>query len=418
MIRAGTIDEMFDIAACLDAQPLPRGGRVAIVTNAGGPGILAVDACIDAGLTATEFSPTTCARFAAFLPPTASVRNPVDIVASAGPVEYRQAIEVAATADETDALIVIFTPVDASQSEDILNAIREGIRRARGASGDPKPILACVMTNGAPPVPLRVDSETIPTFAFPENAARALAKISAYSTWRAQPPGLLWDFDDMHVDDARSLCQRALERGDDGWLTTEEAHGVLNACALPVAAGATARTPDEAAAMAASFGFPVVAKLSSRRVLHKTDIGAVRLNLTTAEEVREAFRAIMACAPDRTSDDGVLVQPMITDAVETIIGVTDDPVFGPLVGFGLGGTQVEILGDVQFRIAPITGRDAAELVHEIGFVFFMGYTGAPPGRRWRQNVCCVSRPPPAAARVVELDLNPVMALAPAKGRRG
>jgi acyl-CoA synthetase (NDP forming) len=279
------------------------------------------------------------------------------------------------------------------------------------------------MTNGAPPRPLRVDGETIPTYAFPENAVRALAKIAAYSTWRAQPPGLLWDFDDMQVEDARSVCQRALERSDDGWLTTEEAQAVLNACALPVAAGAIARTADEAAALATAFGFPVVAKLSSRRVLHKTDIGAVRLSLHTAEEVREAFLAIMACAPDASAEDGpdaVLIQPMITGGVETIVGVTDDPAFGPLVGFGLGGTQVEVLGDVRFRIAPLTGGDAAELVREVrGFPLLQGYRGhAPADLEALENVLLrVSRLAEAVPEIAELDLNPVMVLAPGQGCR-
>ena len=155
VIRADTIDEMFDIATCLDAQPLPTGGRVGVVTNAGGPGILAVDACVAAGLTVNEFSTATRARLAAFLPATASVGNPVDMVASAGPDQYRRTIEAVATSDDIDALLVIFTPVDASRSEEILTAIRDGIRDARATGHDPKPILACVMTDGRPPVPLR-----------------------------------------------------------------------------------------------------------------------------------------------------------------------------------------------------------------------------------------------------------------------
>jgi acetyl coenzyme A synthetase (ADP forming)-like protein len=423
VIRADTIDEMFDIAACLDAQPLPKGSRVAIVTNAGGPGILAVDACIAAGLSVVEFSPATCDRFAAFLPPTASMRNPVDMVASAGPEEYRQTIEVAATAEETDALIVIFTPVDTTRSEEILEAIRRGVRSARRTGGDRKPILACVMTAGAPPVPLRVDSEIVPTYAFPENAVRALAKIAAYATWRSQPPGLFWAFDDMRVDEARSLCRRALAERGDGWLTPDETLFVLNAFVLPVAAGAIARTADEAAALAAVFGFPVVAKLSSQRVVHKSDIGAVRLNLTSAEEVREAFRDIMALGPVLTSSDNldsVLIQPMITDGIETIVGVTEDPLFGPLVGFGLGGTQVEILGDVRFRVAPLTDRDADELLHEVrGFPLLQGYRGraAADLEALRDILLRVSRLAEAVPEIAELDLNPVMALAPGKGCR-
>ena len=236
-------------------------------------------------------------------------------MASAGPDEYRRTIEVAAAADDADALLIIFTPVDTSRSEAILAAIGEGIRAARG-HGHHKPILACVMTDGRPPVPLRVDGETIPTYAFPENAARALAKIAAYSRWRGQPPGLFWGFDDVRVDEARDICRQALTRQGDGWLTTEDAHAVLHAFGLPVAAGAVARTADEAAALAAVFGFPVVAKLASRQVVHKSDIGAVRVNLTTAQEVQDAFRAIRASTPEPAAadeSDGVLIQPMVAD---------------------------------------------------------------------------------------------------------
>ena len=169
---------------------------------------------------------------------------------------------------------------------------------------------------------------------------------------------------------AQAICRRALDRQGDGWLSTADTHAVLAAFGFPLIAGAIARTADEAAAHAARFGFPVAAKLASRRVIHKSDIGAVRLNLKTAEEVRIAFQEIWACAPepapsdDPEHDDGILIQPMATDAVETIVGATADPLFGPLVGFGLGGTQVELFGDMRFRVAPLTDRDADELLHE------------------------------------------------------
>jgi acyl-CoA synthetase (NDP forming) len=198
---------------------------------------------------------------------------------------------------------------------------------------------------------------------------------------------------------------------------------VLHAFGLPLAVGAMARTADEAAALAAVFGFPVVAKLASRRVVHKSDIGAVRLNLSTPEEVREAFRAISACIPEPASadePDGVLIQPMVLGAVETIVGVTVDPLFGPLVGFGLGGTQVEILGDMRFRIAPLTDHDADELLREgRGSRLLQGYRGRPTAdvEALRDVVLRISRLAEAVPEITELDLNPVMALASGKGCR-
>jgi acyl-CoA synthetase (NDP forming) len=280
------------------------------------------------------------------------------------------------------------------------------------------------MTDGRPPVPLRIGEETVPAYAFPENAARALAKIATYARWRSQPPGMLPGFDDLHVDEARAICRRALEAQGDGWLATTDAHNVLRAFGLPLAAGAITQSADEAAAQAALLGFPVAAKLASRRVVHKSDIGGVRVNLKTAEEVRTAFQEIRACVPgqaadrDREEADGVLIQRMATGAVETIVGVTTDPLFGPLVGFGPGGTEVELLADMRFRIAPLTDRDADELLRE-GRVAraLQGYRGRPAAdlEALRDVVLRASRLAEALPEIAELDLNPVMAFAAGKG---
>jgi acyl-CoA synthetase (NDP forming) len=180
VIRADTLDEMFDIAACLETQPLPKGQRVAIVTNAGGPGILAVDACEAAGLEVREFAPETRKQLATFLPPEASIANPIDIIASAAD-DYRRAIEIALTSDDADALIVIYTPVDASRTEPTLDAIRDGIAAGRRAGTTDKPIVTCLMARHGRNEPLEIGSEHVPVYVFPENAARTLAKIATYA---------------------------------------------------------------------------------------------------------------------------------------------------------------------------------------------------------------------------------------------
>ncbi len=218
VIRADTIDEMFDIAACLEAQPLPAGRRVAVVTNAGGPGILAVDACEAAGLQVTEFSEATRDRLRAFLPPEATVTNPVDMVASAGPEAYRRTVEIALASADVDALIVIFAPVDRRTSDDTLAAIREGIAAGRQAGATGKPILACVMAESGKLAPLHVDGEKVPAYAFPENAARALGKVAAYAQWRSLPPALFWGFDDVRPGEAREVCREILSSRNDDWL--------------------------------------------------------------------------------------------------------------------------------------------------------------------------------------------------------
>jgi acetyl coenzyme A synthetase (ADP forming)-like protein len=423
VIRADTIDEMFDIAACLDAQPLPAGRRVAIVTNAGGPGILAVDACESSGLTVAPFSENTRAQLSAFLPQAASTGNPVDMIASAGPDEYRQAIEIALTDKDTDALIVIFAPVDQKQSSTTVAAIREGIANARRAGATQKPILACVMADPGRPQPLDAGGERIPGYTFPENAARALAKVASYAEWRAQPLGLLWGFDDIQADVARAVCRGAVESRGEGWLIDEEVERVLNAFGLPIAASEVAHTRDEAATLAGALGFPVVAKIQSHLVQHKTEIGGVRLNLQHEAEVRQAFDDLLARAKEAgvlDSVDGVLIQPMLTGGVETMVGVAVDRLFGPLIGFGLGGIFVELMGDVRFRIAPLTDVDADELLREIrGFPLLQGYRGQPAAdvEALRDLLLRVSRLADEVPEILELDLNPVIALPAGQGCR-
>jgi acetyl coenzyme A synthetase (ADP forming)-like protein len=421
VIRADTIDEMFDVAACLDAQPLPKGPRVAIVTNAGGPAILAVDACDAAGLQVVEFPPDLQQRLRAFLPESASAGNPIDMIASAGCDQYRQAIETVLESDGVDSLIVVFTPIDDAHSGSILSGIRTGIAnvRTRGVS---KPVVACVMSNVSGTLPLTVANETVPTYAFPENAARALGKATAYSAWRSAPAGLFWTFDDLHVEDARAICRAAIARGE-RWLGDRDLWGVLAAFGFPIIVHKLARTAEEAAAFASVAGFPVAAKLASRRVVHKTELGVVRLNLTSPDEVRAAFDDIVARterAAGKDAVDGVLIQPMITGGVETLFGITHDQLFGPLVAFGIGGVNVEAIGDIRFRVAPLTDRDADELLRDIrGYALLTGHRGRPPAdvealRDTLLRMSCLAEQVP---EIEDLDLNPVIALAPGAGCR-
>ena len=423
VIRADTIDEMFDVAACLEAQPLPAGRHVAVVTNAGGPGILAVDACDAAGLEVSEFSQATRDRLRAFLPAEATVTNPVDMVASAGPDAYRRTIEIALQSADVDALIVIFAPVDRRTSGEILSAIRDGIAAGRHAGAAGKPVLACVMAESGKLAPLNVEGENVPAYAFPENAARALGKVAAYAQWRSQPPALFWGFDDLRPDDARELCREVLADRNENWLTPEEVRRVLNAFGLPLLPTMIARTADDAVGLASALGYPVVAKLQSSRILHKTEAGAVLVGLASERAVRAAFRELseLAAAAGVTSrEEGVVIQPMISGGVETIIGITDDRLFGPLVAFGLGGIHVEVLKDVHFRVAPLTDRDADELLHEVrGYKLLEGYRGHPPAdiEALRDILLRIARLAEEVPEIAELDLNPVIALPPGHGCR-
>jgi acetyl coenzyme A synthetase (ADP forming)-like protein len=412
VIRADTLDEMFDIAAMLDNQPLLKGRNIAIVTNAGGPGILCTDACEAGGLTVPELSESTKTRLREFLPAAAGFSNPVDMIASAGADSYRQTIETVLPGGEIDALIVIYIPVDRKDSDAIINAIREGVVNGRRAGGQGKPVLACLMTsNGSQS--LVMDGETIPSYRFPESAARVLSKVAAYAEWRLKPLSMVPGFSDIQVDDARRFVADALKKRGDTWLSSEETRGVLRAFGIPHVAAGLARNVDEAVGIARSIGFPVALKLASQHVVHKTEVGAVRLNIQDEDAVRRVFNEI------RQDDmEGVQIQQMINDGVELMIGVAPDPLFGPLIAFGLGGIHVEILGDVRFRVTPLTDLDAHEMIREIrGYRLLEGYRAHAPADipALEEVLLRVSRLVEDIPEIQELDLNPVFGLPPGKG---
>ncbi len=418
VIRAETIDEMFDVASLLAAQPLPSGRQVAIVTNAGGPGILAVDACGRAGLQVVEFDEATRTRLAASLSNAASVGNPVDMVASASPDDYRRAIETVLGTNDVDALVIIYTPIDPSQSASVLEGVRQGVRGARQA-GCHKPVLACLMTDAARPQPLQVEDERVPVYVFPENAVRALSKVASYADWRRAQPGRLRRFDDMLAAEARSLCASVVAARGETWLTAEELERLLTAYHLPIVLGVLTQGADEAEAVASAIGYPVAAKLTGRDLLHKSDIGGVITSLRTPADVREAVGMLQSTAQAHgLHPDGVLIQPMIADGVETMIGLAHDRLFGAVVGFGLGGTDVELERDVHFRVVPLTDRDADELIHESrALPRLSGYRGRPPAdlASLSDLLLRISQLAEDVPEVQELDLNPVMALPASRG---
>jgi acetyl coenzyme A synthetase (ADP forming)-like protein len=423
VMRADTLEEMFDLAASLGSQPLPRGRRVAIITNAGGPAILCTDACEAGGLLIPELSSGTRARLAAALPGAASTANPVDMIASATPEQYGQVIETILGSGEVDALVAIYIPVGQSQTDAFVASVRGAVGRARSAGNHDTPVLACLMSeSGAWALP-DASGENIPTYAFPEAPARTLGKIAAYAEWRAAPEGLVLDFPDLDLNAAHTTCRQALAARGDGWLTADETRSVLGSVGLPLAAGGVARTAAEACDLANRIGFPVAVKLASQKLVHKTEVGGVCLNLGNAEAVRAAFAQIrerLLRANQLDAMDGVVVQPMIAGGIELMMGVTQDPLFGPLIGFGLGGVLVEIIADVAFRITPLTDRDAADMVRGIrGYRLLQGYRGKPPAdiEAIGQALLRLSRLVEELPEISEIDLNPILALPPGQGCR-
>jgi acyl-CoA synthetase (NDP forming) len=320
-----------------------------------------------------------------------------------------------------DALVVLTIHVGLADISTISRSIHEAVGAAGRKGAANKPVLTCIMDGEKTAAMTAAGGERIPNYAFPENAARVLGKLLRYAEWRERPEGIILDFDDIQPQNARLLCQQALRDRGAGWLSNEETRNILLAFGLPVLPGGVCRNADEAAIIAAQIGFPVALKLASRTIVHKTEIGGVRLNLEDEAAVRQAFAEIegrLASANQLDAMDGVLVQPMISGGVEVMIGVTQDPLFGPLIGFGLGGIHVEILKDVCFRVTPITDRDAAEMVRSIkGYRLLEGYRGHPPADTTAIEALLlrVARLVEEVPEISELDLNPVIALPPGRG---
>jgi acetyl coenzyme A synthetase (ADP forming)-like protein len=400
IIRTDTLEEMFDVASLLANQPLPMGKRVAILTNAGGPSILAADACEARGLELAAFSDSTLAELRALLPPEASVENPVDMIASANPEQYRRAIELLAKDGNVDSLIVIYIPVTPAQIDSIAAGIREGISAAEG-----KPVVGTFMsTQGIPP------GMRVPMFPFPERAVAALARVTNYSIWRRKPVGSLRTFDDFDTDAARSIVRSAVAAGG-GWLSADDARDLLDAARIPVVPTRFAASAADAVAIASEVGFPVVLKAAGAEILHKSDLGGVKLSITRADEVRETFEEFAAKFGRGLS--GALVQKMIPGGVEVMVGGVYQPTFGHVLLYGAGGTLVELLSDVAFRIHPVTDVDIEDMLDEVRFTKLLrGFRGSVAFEAGVRDVLMrLSQLLQVCPEIQEMDINPLKVLA-------
>ena len=423
VIRANTLDEFLALATGLSAQPMPHGRRVGILTNSGGPGVLCADSCVAEGLNLPQLSDPTQSALASFLPPTAALSNPVDVIGFATEDQHARAVETMLTADALDTFIIVHVSVRPEDNPPVAAGIVRGIRAARRMSGKQKPVYICWMAEGDLDRTFTMDGETIPTYPHPEIPARIINRALTHTTWRHQPTGQMPRYPDADLDNAKAICSKALSDHGPGWLTTQETRALLAAMQLPLAQGRIAATAEDAVKIAGEIGYPVAVKLASHTILHKTEIGGVRLNLAGEQAVRDAFEAIRARLAQEGKPDameGVLVQPMISDGVEVMAGMTRDPLFGPLIAFGLGGIHVEILGDVQFRLAPLTDRDAAEMVEKIkGHRLLQDYRGRPAVDREviTEVLLRLSRLVEEIPEISELDLNPIFALPAGQGCR-
>jgi acetate---CoA ligase (ADP-forming) len=408
VIRTDSLEQLFGVTSLLCSQPAPRGRRVAILTNGGGPGILAADACESFGLEVPPLSPQTCEQLAAFLPPEAGIANPVDMIASTTAAQYGRAVRVLGSADEVDAIIVIFIPPIVTRADDVARALV----RARAALPDDTPLLTVFM--GAKGVPSALAEARIPSYAFPEDAAHALSLAAKWNDWRRQPQGSVRRPRDVDADGARAVVAATLDgRPDDAdaWLDGPEAARLLRTYGIPLAAAVTVTTAAEAAAAQRQIGGPVALKLNAP--IHKVDVGGVALDLKTPEAAADALTAMR----ERLTAGGLghhtgsfLVQQMITDGVEMAVGVTHDPLFGPLIMAGLGGSLVELMRDVAVRVTPVTDVDVEHMLAQLrGYPLLRGYRGTPPldVEAFKDLIHRIDAMVEDVPEIVELDLNPV-----------
>jgi acetate---CoA ligase (ADP-forming) len=399
VIRAASLEELIDVAALLSSQPEAKGRRVAVLTNAGGLGILCADACEGVGLELPEPSEPTRTRLARLLSPEASVANPIDMLGGATAATYAEVLPILLEDGQVDAVIVLFVPtVTATAAE-----VAEALERSARLSSDEKPILAVVMSAAGIPEVLRGADARVAAFAYPESAARALGRAAERVDWLRRPHGSVPALDGVDLEAARRVIETALESEGDLWLEPAATRELLLAYSLPLVAERLAASPEEAVAAATELGFPVVLKTAAAGA-HKTELGGVVLDLFDAAGVREAAERL---------GGPVLVQPMIKGGAELLAGVVQDPVFGPLVAFGPGGVLAELIGEASFRIAPLTDTDAEELVTtgKAGRLV-RGFRGAPAAdaAALADLVLRLARLGDELPEVAELDLNPVLAL--------
>ena len=375
VLRAESIEELFDMTMAFTGRSLPRSSRTAIVTNSGGPGILAADALEARGLELVELQPATIAKLKPLFPEEASIRNPLDMIASATPAHYRAALDTVLSDPNVDSALAVFVPPLGVRQQDVAESIV-----AAAAGHAQKPVLAVLMgSEGLPQGRAELHKAGIPAYVFPESAARGLSALRRQREWTARPTLSPRTVQVDHERAARALWRRGC--GATGKLGEFEALELLAAYGIPVAETVPAADAEEAARVAAALGFPVVLKAVVPELVHKTDAGGVRVGLTTPVEVAtaavEMMDAITRALPD-AHHAGFLVQRMVTGGRETIVGMSRDPAFGPLLMFGLGGIYVEALQDVVFRVAPIQALDAHDMVRSIrGIALLDGIRGAP-----------------------------------------
>jgi acyl-CoA synthetase (NDP forming) len=404
VIATTSLGELLEAAVLLAGQPVPAGRRVSIISNAGGAGVLAADACVEAGLSVAVPSRQAQAQLTGLLPAAAAVGGPIDTTAAVSADTFAAALAAAAGDAGVDAVLALVVPTAVSDLIPALTAARLPVPLAAVVLDQAESVRLLPSTgSGAGP--------GVPAYAYPESAARALGRAARYGSWRSRPADSVPDLPGLQVAEAKGLIAAFLAKmPGGGWLPVAEADRLLRCYQLPMAPFRLVTDADQAAAAAAEFGGPVAVKAEVPGLVHKSEVGAVLLGLPGPDQARAAFGTLASRFAGRFT--GAVVQPMISGGTEVIIGVVQEPVFGPLVVFGLGGVATEVLGDHAARLIPLTDADADDLIHGVHAApLLFGHRGAPPvdTAALADVLLRVSRLAGDLPEVAELDLNPVLA---------
>ena len=403
VIRTETLAELFDVAALLRGQPLPHGRRVGILTNAGGPGILCADACEAAGLEVPELSPQTREALAGFLPADASLANPVDMIAGAGADDYERSLDVLLDDPVLDSVIVLYTPPLVTQPREVAHAIRAAASRRRREI----PLLGVFLSSKG--VPHEEGAPDVPFYAFPEDAARALARVAGLAEWRNEPAPEHVVPEGAAPTEASAVIAGALEHGEE-WMQPDEVERLLGCWGIPLLPSRFASSPDEAAEHARELGGRVALKAVGPTLVHKTEAGGVAVGLSPDEVAGAAHLMRESVEKSGHRVERWQVQQAALPGVEMIVGVVHDPSFGPVVAAGAGGTAAELQRDIAVRLTPLSLDDAREMLRSLRtYPLLEGYRGSPRAdvaalEDLVVRIACMAE---QHGEIVELDCNPV-----------
>ncbi len=407
VIREYSLKNLFATAKVFANCPIPKGDRVAIITNSGGPGIMATDAVCEYGMQMAKITDETKEKLRSFLPSAASVKNPIDMIASAPIEHYKETLKTVIADPNVDMIITIYLPFLGLKDIDVAKALME-IK----AEHPEKPVIGVFMTKSDFFTKLSDMEVNMPFFMYAEEAADGLNRLNQQRLWMDRPEGKIPVFD-VDYEKAKRIIKQSLAEGR-AQLTTRESIDVLDAYGIRVCKSGFATTEDEAVEIGNSIGYPVVMKMTSKTTSHKTDVGGVRVNIQSAEQLRAEYQDLIAKLTEKGLVDGlegVIIQEMVKGNREMVCGIATDPQYGPMMMFGLGGVFIEVMKDVTFRIAPLTDVDAKEMIKSVkAYKLLEGARGTKPAQmdQIEETLLRLSQLVHDFSFIDELDINPLL----------